>query len=104
MATRIHKTARPHLYLMEWIAFRGLNPAQLAGRMERNRTTVWRWVEEQHRLTPDKIAALAAALDLEPEELWRPPPHRSIDSMLKGQSDEVQNLAADLVARLLRRA
>ncbi len=46
MAMRIRRHARPHLYLQEWIEYRALNPATLAGRMERNRTTVWRWVTE----------------------------------------------------------
>lgn len=104
MVTRIRKSVRPHLYLEEWITARGLNPATLAGRMERDRTTVWRWVQEQNRLTPDKIAALAAALDLEPEELWRPPARRSLDAMLKDQPDDVLDMAADIVGRLIKRA
>lgn len=104
MATRIRRHARPHLYLEEWIAFRGLNPATLAGRMDMDRTTVWRWVKEQHRLNPEKMAHLAAALDVETEELFRPPPRRSIDSMLKGQSDDIQDMAADIISRLIKRA
>ena len=104
MATRIRRLVRPHLYLEEWIEFRGLNPATLAGRMERDRTTVWRWVKEQDRLNPSKMAEIAHALDLEIEELFRPPPRRSLDAMLKDQSEDIQDMAADIVSRLIKRA
>ena len=110
MATRTRRKVRPHLYLEEWIAYRGLNPASLAAKMKLNRTTVWRWVTEQHRLTPAKQKALADALDIEPEELWRPPPgggpppRRSLDAMIHNQPDEIRDMAADIVSRLIKRA
>lgn len=104
MATRIRRHARPHLYLEEWIAHRGLNPATLAGRMDMDRTTVWRWVKEQHRLNPEKMAQLADALDLDVSDLFHPPPSGSIDGMLRDQPDEVRDMAADIVSRLIKRA
>lgn len=84
--------------------YRGLNAATLAGRMEMDRTTVWRWIKQQHRLNPDKQAQIAYALDIEPEELWNPPPRRSLDSMMKDQPDDIKDMAADIVSRLVKRA
>lgn len=108
MATRIRRHTRPHLYLEEWISYRGLNPASLAGRMDMDRSTVWRWVKEQHRLNPEKMAHLADALDVEVRELFSPPPDHpsraSLDSMLRDQPDDVHDMAHDIVSRLIKRA
>lgn len=58
----------------------GLSDDKVAGRIwvdgkeGVDRVTVTRWRKHQNRLNPEKIAALANALDITPEELWRPPP------------------------------
>lgn len=82
---------------------RGLSDEKIAGRIGVARETVTRWRGQQHRLNPDKIAALASALDLEPEELWRPPSRPSLDALMKDASEELHSTAADIVRRLVRR-
>lgn len=104
MVTRIRKGAKPHLYIEEWQAKRGLSDQDIAGRVEVSRETVWRWKNEQHRLNPQKIAALAHALDIEPEDLWRPPARQSLDAILKNAPEEVHSMAIDIITRLSRRA
>lgn len=104
MATRIGQRRRAHLYIDEWMEKRGLSDEKLADRVGVARETVWRWRNQQHRLNPDKIAVLAEALDIEPQELWRPPSRPSLDAIMKDASDDLHETAADIVARLVKRA
>lgn len=102
--TRIRSHHKPtKIYLSEWMEFRGLSDAQMAGRLDISRETVWKWQREQKRLDPDKMAALAHALDIEPEELWRPPQRRSLDALVKDAPDDIRDVAYDVVSRLLKR-
>ena len=96
----IRRGVRGHLYIEEWFQERGLNDEKVGNRIGVDRATVFRWRKEQHRLNPQKIAALAEALNLEPEELWRPPARRSLDALVKDASDEVVEMAFDVVKRM----
>lgn len=96
----IRRGARGHLYIEEWFQERGLNDEKIGNRIGVDRATVFRWRKEQHRLNPQKIAALAEALDLEPADLWRPPARRSLDALVKDAPDEVVDLAFDVVKRM----
>lgn len=87
---------------------RGVSDERLAGRLGVARETVTRYRNEQHRLNPEKIAAIAAALDMEPEKLWQPPPPKdvpprpSLDALVaKLPTDEVRKLA-DTLGYLLK--
>lgn len=87
------------------MAARGVSDERLAGRLGVDRVTVTRYRNQQHRLNPDKIAAIAAALDLEPEELWRPPApdgRPSIDAMLRNAPDDAVKRLAEVAAILLK--
>jgi transcriptional regulator with XRE-family HTH domain len=101
---RIGQRRKAHLYIKEWLDHRALSDERAAGRLGVSRETVWKWRTQPHRLTTDKMAALASILDIEPEELYRPPNHPSLDAMVKGQPDDVQAMAADIVRRLIGRA
>jgi transcriptional regulator with XRE-family HTH domain len=94
---RIRRGAKLHLYIQEWMEHRGLTPPKLAARIGVERQTVNRWMKEQSRLRPDKIAAIARALDMEPEELNRPPSRPSLDAILKDASDDDVKEAAKMI-------
>lgn len=85
---------------------RGLSDERLAGRLNVARETVTRWRSQQHRLNPDKIAAIATALDLEPPELWSPPGapagRPSIDAMMKDAPQEAFDRLAEMAAFLAK--
>lgn len=101
MATsRIGQRRRAHLYIQEWIEFRGLSDEKVANRLGKARETVWRWRTEQHRLNPEKIAELASALDLEPAELYRPPDKPSLDALAAGLDDDLRNRAIGFIEGL----
>ena len=77
MVTEIRKGSRPHLYIEDHLRARDMSDTKLAGRLDVARETVYRWRTEQHRLNPEKIAAIADALGIEPEDLWSPPTTRT---------------------------
>lgn len=105
--TRIRKSHRGRLYLDEWFAYRRVGDREVAQRLDRDRTTIWKWRSEPSRLDPGKIAALASALDCEPQDLWGPPPARpSLDAMVRaaGADDDKYGDILELVKRMLKRA
>lgn len=104
MATRLRKGARTHLYITEWMEHRTISDERLGNRLGVGRETVWRWRNEQHRLNPEKIAALASALDCEPQDLWRLPGSQSLDSIVQNAPEDLRATAADIVRRLVSRA
>src|ERR1700761_4330980 len=79
---------RRRLYIKEWIDHLHLSDKLVGERLGTSDVTVYRWRTEQHRLDPDKQAALAEALGLkDAAALWYPPGRESIDAMLKDASD-----------------
>jgi transcriptional regulator with XRE-family HTH domain len=104
MVTRIGGRRRAHLYIKEWMDHRGLSDETLGNRLGVARQTVYRRRIEQHRLTPDKIAEFASALDCEPEDLWRPPSRPSIDAVTSDLPDEIHGDVLEFAERLRKRA
>lgn len=104
MVTRIHKGKRPRrLFITEWFEHFDVNDEKVANRLVPPvaRETVFRWRKEQHRLNPEKLAQLADALGIEPEQFWRAPSATSLDAMVKDAPAEVQSMAADIVRRMV---
>lgn len=104
MVTKIHATRRGHLYIAEWIEHLRLSHETIGGRLGVSRTTVWRWQEQQHRLTPAKIAALAEAMNLNAVDLFRPPQRPSLDAMVADAPDDLFERARDIISTLTRKA
>lgn len=103
MVTRIGQRRRVHLYVKEWMDARGLSDEKLGNRLGVARETVWRWRTEQHRLNPEKLAQLASALDIEPQDFYRPPTRPSLDAIVEDAPDDLRNTAVDIVRRLVGR-
>lgn len=101
--TQIRRGAKRHLYLTEWFEFRGLNDEKVAGRMDSNRETIWRYRNGKTRVAPHIQARLAEALDCAPADLWHLPGRPSIDAMLKDASKETHEIAVDIVQQLVKR-
>jgi transcriptional regulator with XRE-family HTH domain len=102
MVTRIHEHRRRQLFLKEHREAKGVSAEQMAGRLGIERESVYRLEREAHtRLTENKKAAYAAALDIEPEDLYWPPGTPSLDGMVANQPDELKAMAADIVRRLV---
>ena len=102
MVTKIRAKARGHLYIDEWFEHLDVTDERVSNRIGVARETVTRWRGQQHRLNPQKIAALASALNLEPIQLWSPPTRPSVDAMLSGATDDIRQRAAEMVSILVR--
>ncbi len=114
MGTKPRRSRKLHLYIAEWRGERGLSQEQLGARIVLEdgegtlsrgvgKNTISRWEIDQKRLNPYKIAAIAEALDLELEDLYRPPSRPSLDAIVKNESDETLSIAIDIVRRLTQR-
>lgn len=104
MVTRIHKMARRRLFLREHREAKGISATAVAGRMEIERESVLRLEREPRRVTPDKQAAYAHALGIEPEDLWRPPGTPSVDGLIQSAPADVQEMVLDVVRRMVGKA
>ena len=102
MTEVIGQKRRLHLYIKEHRERMGLTQEQVGLRRGVSKGTVSRWETQQHRLNPEKIAAIADALGIEPDQLWRPPGDESLDAMVKDAPDELRKTAIDIVRRLVR--
>ena len=93
--------AKRHLYISEWMAERELSDQALGDKMNVPRQTIFRWRTQEHRLSPQKLSDIAAALDLAPPDLWRPPGRQSIDAMLSNAGPEQLKDTVDFVERFV---
>lgn len=103
MVTRIHKGATRRLFLKQHREAKGVSAEMMAGRLGIERESVYRMEREPHRVNSVKQAAWAAALDIEPEELWRQPGVRSVDAMIRAAPPDVQDMAIEMAADIVRR-
>lgn len=95
---------KQQLYVEENIFSRGFSYERVGEKLGVSRTTVYRWAKEQHRLDPDKLASLAAAIGCKPTDFYRMPDKRpSIDAILADADDEAFGATYDLAQRLAKR-
>lgn len=100
VVTRIHHKARKRLFLKEHREAKGISAETMSGRLGIERESVYRLEREPRRVNAEKQAAYAAALQIEPEDLWRPPERPSLDAIIKTASPDVQAMALDIVRRM----
>lgn len=101
MVTRIHGHGPKTLYLREHRKAKGVSAVDMANRLGIERESVYR-IEREERANKKRQAQWAAALDIEPEELWRLPGSRpSLDAMISKAPPDVQEMAVDIVRRLV---
>lgn len=94
------------VFLVEWRESKKLTQKQLAERLGCDVMTVSRWELHKVAISTDALAALAEALGgdlMEPEDLYHHPDKPTANQLLRGQPDEVQDKALDMI-RLLRKA
>lgn len=104
MVTRIrNKLVRRRLFLREHREAKQVSATIMGGRLGIERESVLRLEREPWRVNSEKQAAYAAALELAPEDLWRPPGRPSLDAMVETAPQDIQEMATDLVRRLVSR-
>lgn len=101
MVTRIRKSFKGRLFLKQHRVAKGLSATQMAGRLGIERESVYRQERQPWRVKPPMQEAWADALGIEPAALWRAPKTISLDELVKDQPANVQEMAADIVRRLV---
>ena len=81
------------LYLAEWREHRKLTQQQLADQLGSSSVTVSRWETRQRQPDLAAQAAIAEVLDIEVADLHRHPDQPSADALLRGQPQEIVDLA-----------
>lgn len=75
----------------------------MAGRLGIERESVLRLEREaMQRANPEKQAQYADILQIEPEELWRPPADPSLERLVQTAPPEIRGLAEDMANNLRR--
>ena len=90
------------IYLAEWRENRELSQKQLGERLGVTDMTVSRWERATALLNTNVMAAIAEALSIEPQDLYRHPDQPSADALLRDQPQEVRDQAVNLI-RAIRR-
>jgi transcriptional regulator with XRE-family HTH domain len=103
MTARIGPRRPRKIYLAEWREARQLTQKQLGDRLDVTDVTVSRWELGKALLNTNVMAALAEALNIEPQDLYHHPDRPSPDALLRDQPPEVRDQAIALI-KAIRRA
>lgn len=109
--SRIGPKRPRRIFLQEWREKRGLSQKQLGERLDPPVTnmTVSRWERAARggvaiaQMNADVLAAVAEALDIEPQDFYRHPEQPSADQMLRGASQTIQDQAFRVIEALVGR-
>lgn len=103
--TKIHAGKTPHRihFIAEWAEKRGIKAARISERTEVDKGTVSKWFGGQ--LPSEKnLLKVAAALDVEPNDLFRHPDDDWLARFLQGrQEEERERIRATLEAAFPRK-
>ncbi len=102
MATRIGPRRPRRTYLAEWRENRGLTQQTLGDRLGVSDVTVSRWETGRALLNTNVLAAIAEALNIEPQDIYRHPDQPSADALLRDQPTEVRDQAIKLIQAIRR--
>ena len=100
MAARIGPRKPRRMYLAEWRDSRGLTQEQLGGRLGVTGVTVSRWERGGALLNTNVMAALAEALNIEPQDLYSHPDRPSADALLRNQPEDVIEQAIRVITAI----
>jgi transcriptional regulator with XRE-family HTH domain len=106
MVTRIHKHAKPRLYLREHREAKGIDAPRMAERMGMERESLYRLEREWHRCAPTKQLQYADALGIDVTDLWFPPGEKPVpvlDSIVEAEPEATKALARDILTQLVGR-
>ena len=104
MVTRIGPRNATRLFLREWRLERGLTQQQLADRVGTSKGQVSNWEQAKRGLRQDVQAALAHALSISINDLYRDPAQPSADELLRDATPELRNQAIELIKTLIKTA
>ena len=102
MPARIGPRKPFRLFIAEWREDKGLTQQQLADRLGTSDVTVSRWETGARKPDADAQQAIAEALGIEWQDLFRHPEQPSADALLRDQPPEVVAQALKLIQAIRR--
>jgi transcriptional regulator with XRE-family HTH domain len=102
MPPRIGPRQPFRLFVPEWRKDKGLTQQQLADRLGTSDVTVSRWETGDRKPDQDAQQAIAEALGIEWQDLFRSPGQPSADALLRDQPQEVVEQAIKLIQAIRR--
>lgn len=97
--TRIHdKGRRPaHVYLREWLDYRGLTAEQLGLRLDVGKSTISKLMTGKQRYNQDILEMIAYGLDCDVPELYRLPDSPTANELLAKMPPELRQTALNVL-------
>lgn len=102
MPPRIGPRKALRLFLAEWREEKDLTQQQLADRLGTSDVTISRWETRKRQPDHDAQQAIAEALGIEWQDLFRHPDQPSADALLRDQPPEVVEQALRLIQAIRR--
>jgi len=103
MVTRKKPPLR-RLYLKEHREARQVSASEMAERLGIERESVYRLEKKYWGVSSQKQAAYAAALGIEPQELWRRPEDPSLDQIIAGAPEDIQQSIEVIIRKFVAEA
>lgn len=102
MPPRIGPRRPFQLFIAEWREEKELTQQQLADRLGTSDVTVSRWETGKRKADNDAQQAIAEALGIEWQDLFRHPKRPSADALLRDQPPEIVEQALKLIQAIRR--
>lgn len=103
MVDRIGPSKPFRHFIREWMDKRGLNQAQIAGRLEIETGTVSKLINGHMRMSDKWLAGFAWVLNVEVGDLFRDPNTPTQQELLDGLTDDQRETVINLI-NMLRKA
>lgn len=100
MVARIGPKKPVRLYIAEWRQFRDLTQEALANRVGTTKGTVSRWEKGSRDILVGALAAIAEALQCDPQDLYRDPNKPSVDELLRDMNAGTRESALKIIRAL----
>lgn len=100
MVARIGPKKPVRLYIAEWRQFRDLTQEALANRVGTTKGTVSRWEKGSRDILVGALAAIAEALQCDPQDLYRDPNKPSVDELLRDMNAGTRENALKIIRAL----
>lgn len=100
VAAMVTRTATKRVYLKEHRKARGVSAADMAKKLGIERESVYRLENKPWGVNAQKQAAYAAAIGIEPQELWRKPDDPSLDHIVSRAPADVRESIEKIIRRI----
>lgn len=102
MIARIRSSTPVRQYLRQWRKKKGKTQQQVADLLDTDKAQVSSWETGRRGMTVEVQTAVAYALGIEPQDLFRDPEQPSVDELLRNATPEQRRMAFSVVETMLK--